>query len=199
MGVPRLSVARGFAKYLRALDGITEVPPADLLPSCRRRLAPYLYSEQQIAAMMAATAGIYFPQRGASYRTLIGLLAVTGMRIGEAIALDRHDVDLITGCVTVRAGKWSAGRELPLQDSTVRALRNYRQLRDRYWPAPKVPAFFLSMRGTRVHPGHFRETFHDLCDQAGVTAPPGARQPRIHDMRHQLRGRDAGRLASRRV
>jgi integrase/recombinase XerD len=93
----RLSVARGFARYLRALDGISEVPPTDLLPSCRRRLAPYLYSEQEIAAVMAATAGIYFPQRAATYRTLIGLLAVTGMRIGEAIALDCDDVDLTRG------------------------------------------------------------------------------------------------------
>jgi integrase/recombinase XerD len=86
--------------------------------------------------------------------------------------------------VTVRAGKWNAARELPLHDSTVRALGEYRHLRDQCWPAPKEPAFFLSMRGTRVHPGHFRETFHDLRQQAGVTAPPGSRQPRVHDLRH---------------
>jgi integrase/recombinase XerD len=176
-----LSVARGFARYLRTLDGTCEVPPADLLPGCRRRLAPYLYSEAEVAALMAATAAIYFPQRGATYRALIGLLAVTGMRIGEAIALDRDDVDLAAGLVTVRAGKFNAARELPLHDSTVRALDHYRALRDRCWPVPTVPAFFLSMRGTRLHSGHVRETFRDLRRHAGISAGPGARQPRVHE------------------
>jgi integrase/recombinase XerD len=182
----RLSVARVFARYLRAIDGISEVPPADLLPSCRRRQAPYLYSEQQIAAVMARTASIHFPQRAATYRTLIGLLAVTGLRIGEAIALDDEDVNLDVGCLTVRAGKWNAARELPMHASTVAALAEYRALRQRHWPAPKVPAFFLSMRGTRVHPGHFRETFHDLRIAAGVTGRPGSRRPRVHDIRHSF-------------
>jgi integrase/recombinase XerD len=163
-----------------------EIPPADLLPRARRRQAPYLYSEEEIAAVMAGTAGIYFPQRAATYRTLIGLLAVTGLRIGEAIALDRDDVDLAAGCLTVRAGKWNAARELPLHESTVIALAGYRDLRDRYWPRPKVSAFFLSMRGTRVHPGHFRDTFNDLCRQAGVIGRPGGRRPRIHDIRHSF-------------
>jgi integrase/recombinase XerD len=135
---------------------------------------------------MALTAGIYFPQRAATCRTLIGLLAVTGLRIGEAVALDVADVDLDDGCVTVRAGKWNAARELPLDDSTIAALADYRRRRDEWWPAPKVPTFFVSMRGTRVHSGHFRETFNDLCEQAGVTAAPGRRRPRLHDLRHSF-------------
>jgi integrase/recombinase XerD len=180
----RLSVARGFARYLRALDGISEVPPADLLPSCRRRLAPHLYSGEDIAALMAATATIHSPFRAATHRTLIGLLAVTGMRIGEAIALDRDDVDLAAGLVTVRAGKWGAARELPLHDTTLRALDEYRQLRDGRWPHPKAPAFFVSMRGTRLLSGHIREAFRDLRQHAGLTAVPGGRLPRIHDLRH---------------
>jgi integrase/recombinase XerD len=182
----RLSVARVFARHVRAIDGVSEVPPADLLPRCRRRLAPYLYSEEQIAAVMAATASIHFPQRGATYRTLIGVLAVTGVRIGEAIALDDTDVDLEAGCLTVRAGKWNAARELPLHASTITALAEYRALRERYWPVPKVPAFFLSMRGTRVHASHFGEAFHDLCLQAGVIGRPGERRPRVHDIRHSF-------------
>lgn len=182
----RLSVARVFARHLRAIDGTSEVPAADLLPSCRRREAPYLYSEEQIAAVMAVTASIHFPQRAATYRALIGLLAVTGMRIGEAIALDETDVDLDVGFLTLHGGKWNAARELPLHATTIAALNEYRAMRNRYWPSPKAPAFFLSMRGTRVHPGHFRETFHDLCTQAGVTTRPGGRQPRIHDIRHSF-------------
>jgi integrase/recombinase XerD len=86
--------------------------------------------------------------------------------------------------VTVRAGKFNAARELPLHDSTVHALDEYRALRDRCWPAPKVPAFFLSMRGPRLHSGHVRETFRDLRQRAGIRAAPGARQPRVHDLRH---------------
>lgn len=182
----RLSVARGFARYLSTFDSTAEVPPTDALPSHRRRLAPHLYTEQQIAALMAATEAIYFPQRGATYRTLIGLLAVTGMRIGEAIWLDRQDVDLEARVVRVHEGKFNAARELPLHDSTVSALDEFQRLRDRFWPAPKEPAFFLSMRGTRLLPGHVRETFRDLRKRAGVTAAPGARQPRVHDLRHSF-------------
>lgn len=182
----RLSVARGFARYLSALDPAAEVPPTDLLPSHGRRLAPYVYSDEQIAALMAATEAIHFPQRGATYRTMIGLLAVTGMRIGETIALDREDVDLKAGAVRVREGKLNAARELPLHDSTVRALEEFRILRDRFWPAPKAPAFFLSMRGTRLLPSHVRETFRELRTRAGVSAAPGVRQPRVHDLRHSF-------------
>jgi integrase len=182
----RLSVARGFARHLRARDGVSEVPPTDLLPSCRRRLAPHLYSEADIAALMAATATIHFPFRAATHRTLIGLLAVTGMRIGEAIALDRDDVDLPAGCVTVRAGKWGAARELPLHDSTVDALDEYRRLRDSRWPEPKSLAFFVSMRGTRLLSGHVREAFRELRQHAGLTAVPGGRAPRVHDVRHSF-------------
>jgi integrase/recombinase XerD len=182
----RLSVARGFARHLCALDGISEVPPEDLLPSCRRRLAPHLYSEADIAALMAATATIHSPFRAATHRTLIGLLAVTGMRIGEAIALDQGDVDVAAGCVTVRAGKWGAARELPLHDTTIRALDEYRQLHDGRWPHPKVPAFFVSMRGTRLLSGHVREAFRELRQHADLTAVPGGRPPRIHDLRHSF-------------
>jgi integrase len=182
----RLSVARGFARYLSTLDSAAEVPPTDLLPSRRRRLAPHVYTDQQIVALMTATEAIHFPQRGATYRTLIGLLAVTGMRIGEAIALDRDDVDFEAGVVRVREGKFNAARELPLHDSTVSALDEFRSLRDRCWPAPKAPAFFLSMRGTRLLPSHVRETFRDLRKRADVSAEPGARQPRVHDLRHRF-------------
>lgn len=182
----RLSIARGFARYMRALDGISEVPPTDLLPSCRRRLAPHLYSDQDITALMAATTTIYSPFRAATHRTLIGLLAVSGMRIGEAIALDQGDVDFAAGCVTVRAGKWGAARELPLHDTTLDALGAYRQLRDHRWPTTESLAFFVSMRGTRLLLGHVREAFRDLRRHAGLTAAPGDRAPRMHDVRHSF-------------
>jgi hypothetical protein len=110
----RLSTVRGFATYLRTLDPATEVPPIDLLPARRQRATPYLYSEDDIAALIAAAASLRTAFRQATYQTLIGLLAVTGMRIGEAIALDRGDVDLTAGCSwsgtasSASPGSWSS-------------------------------------------------------------------------------------------
>jgi integrase len=104
MPLRRMDVARGFARYLRTLDPTTEVPPAGLLPRQVGRVTPYLYSEADIRSLMAAAGTLRPALRAQTYRTLIGLLAVSGMRIGEALALDRGDVDLNRGLVTVRAG-----------------------------------------------------------------------------------------------
>jgi integrase/recombinase XerD len=181
----RLSIARGFARYLRALDGRAEVPPADLLPRCRRRPAPYLYSDVEIAALLAATETLRFPLTRATYRTLIGLLAVSGMRVGEAIGLDRSDVDPAAGCVTVRGGKPGASRELPQHDSTLRALEEYCRVRDQRWPCPSSPAFFLSTAGTRLFYANVYKTFRGLLAEAGLRPRVGGDGgPRIHSLRH---------------
>ena len=117
----RLSVARGFARYLQTLDPAAQVPPSDLLAYRRARPAPYLYSAAEIDALLAATDTLRPPLRAATYRTLLGLLAVTGMRVGEALALDRDDVDLRERRLTIREAK-HAGRQLPLHPSTARRL-----------------------------------------------------------------------------
>ena len=101
----RLSVARGFARHLATLDHASEVPSKDLLPGHRPRIAPYIYTDAEIVALIDAARRLTPPQRAARHVTMIGLLAVTGMRPGEALALDRHDVDLRHGVVNVRAGK----------------------------------------------------------------------------------------------
>ncbi|MCA1677473.1 MAG: tyrosine-type recombinase/integrase [Actinobacteria bacterium] len=191
----RLSIARGFARYLRTLDGRAEVPPADLLPRCRRRPRPYLYSDTEIAALMAATETLRFPLTRATYRTLLGLLAVTGVRVGEAIGLDRTDVNFSTGCVTVRGGKFGAARELPLHPSTLRALGEYSTVRDQRWPRPASPAFFLSGAGTRLFYENLYKTFRGLLEDAGIRAVAGSGTPRIHSLRHTYD--DAERLVSR--
>ena len=181
----RLSIARGFARYLRALDGRAEVPPTDLLPRCRRRPIPYLYSDAEIVALLAATETLRFPLTRATYRTLIGLLAVSGMRVGEAIGLDRSDVDLAAGCVTVRGGKPGAARELPLHDSTLQALQEYCSVRDQRGPHPASPAFFLSTTGTRLFYANVYKTFRGLLAEAGLRPRAGADGgPRIHSLRH---------------
>jgi len=179
----RLSVVRGFASYLHALDPAHEVPPADLLPTRAQRAIPYLYSQEEILALMAATASLRFPLRQATYRTLIGLLAVTGMRVGEAIGLDRGDVDLSHGVLTVRQAKFGKTRELPLHGSTAGALRAYLRLRDRICPTPATDAVFISPAGTRLLYTNVHSTFRQLRRHAGLE-PRSASRPRIHDMRH---------------
>ena len=117
---------------------------------------------------MAATDTLRGPLRRATYRTLIGLLAVSGMRVGEAIGLDRVDIDLAAGCVTVRGGKPGAGRELPLHASTLRALREYCRVREEHWPRPTSPAFFLVDHRHPVDLRHRLETFRGLLVEAGL-------------------------------
>ena len=133
----RLSVVRGFARHLATIDPASEVPSKDLLPGHRPRIAPYIYTDAEITALMAAAGKLRPPLRAARHQTLIGLLAVTGMRPGEALALDRQDVDLRHGVVHVRAGKQKKQREVPLHESTIRALREYARLRDTRFPSPQ--------------------------------------------------------------
>ena len=110
----RLTAVRGFAKYLHALDAAAEVPPANLLVAQRARTAPYIYSELEVAALLAGAATLAPPFRAVTYRTLLGLLAVTGMRVGEAIRLDCQDVNWTDGLLTVRASKFNRSREVVL-------------------------------------------------------------------------------------
>ena len=182
----RLSVVRGFATYLHSLDPIHEVPPAGLLPQRPRRASPYLYSDADIAALIAATASLRTPLRRATLATLIGLLAVSGMRVGEAIALDRGDVDLAAGRVLVRHGKFGKTRELTLHPSTVEALRRYQRLRDRSAPAIATPALFVSTAGTRLLYCNVHNAFHRLVTLAGLTPRSSSCRPRIHDLRHSF-------------
>jgi len=186
--VKRMSLARGFARYLQALDPACEVPPTGLLPRRVGRTSPYLYSEAEIASLLAATATLRSPLRALTYHTMIGLLAVSGMRIGEVLKLDRVDVDLAEGILTIHDGKFGATRELPLHPSTVSALERYARVRDQRWGHPSSPAFFLSATGTRLFHTNVYGTFQDLLLAAAITAPAGRRRPRIHDLRHYADG-----------
>ena len=179
----RLSVARGFARYLQTLDSNAEVPAADLLARQQRRASPYLYSYADVVALMAATSTLRFPLRSATYRTLIGLLAVTGMRVGEAIGLVRDDLDWSHRRLIIREGKFGASRELPLHPSTIDALEMYAQLRDQCWPQPKSP-FFISMAGTRLIHENVHWTFRRLVRHVGLQPRSASCRPRIHDLRH---------------
>jgi len=182
----RLSTVRGFATYLHALDPAHEVPAAELLPQRPQRATPYLYSDADVVALMAAASSLSTPSRRATMATLIGLLAVTGMRVGEAIALDRTDIDLTTGRLLVRHGKFDKARELWLHLTTLDALKRYQRLRDRAAPPTDTTAFFVSAAGTRLLYCNVHNTFHRLVARAGLTPRSTSCRPRIHDLRHSF-------------
>jgi integrase/recombinase XerD len=180
----RLMVVRSFARHLQALDPATEIPPEDILPHHYRRVTPYLYTSTEISALMNATDGLRPPLRALTYRTLIGLLATTGMRTGEACGLDRPDVDLDDGILTIRATKYQKYRRVPVHPSTVAVLRDYAAARDRLCRSVNTPAFLVSTRGTRLDRGNLKYTFHPLLEAANIRPLPGRRRPRLHDLRH---------------
>ena len=180
----RLSIVRCFAVHLRGIDPETEVPARDLLPGQTCRATPYLYSDADIAALIAAAGSLRTPHRVATYRTLIALLAVTGMRVGEAIGLDGGDFDRANGVLTIRNGKFGKSREVPLHPSTVTALGTYLGRDDRPHQASQSPALFVSMAGTRLLYTNVQPTFHKLVGQAGLTPRSAACRPRLHDIRH---------------
>jgi integrase/recombinase XerD len=180
----RMIAVRGFARYMAGIDPRTEIPPAGLVPFRRRWRPPFIYSDVEMVALIAeARRSIPQPLRAATFETLIGLLAATGLRVGEAIRLDRTDIDWDEGVLLVRRSKFGKSRQLPLQASTVEALRRYPRRRDELQPHPRSESFFLSLRGTRLIYETVSETFRMLRDTAGVGAD-STRRPRIHDLRH---------------
>lgn len=179
----RLGAVRGFARYLKTIDPATEVPPLGIWPSLQRRPTPYLWSPADIAALLDAARRLEPPLRGATLYSLFGLLAATGMRIGEAIGLGRDDVDLAEGVITIRDAKFSRSRLVPLHPSVTDALGAYTAERDRI--SPKTPTtFFVSSVGIALHYGNVRETFNELATGIGVRT--ATIRPRIHDLRHSF-------------
>jgi integrase len=181
----RLTVVRGFAGYLHVLDEVHEVPPIDVLPWKSHRANPFLYTDAEIAALLRAAATLRFPLRVATYQTLIGLLVVTGMRVGEAIDLDAGDFDTDRGVLLIRKGKGGATRQLPLHASTTAAVRAYLQRPDRR-SAARTAALLISPAGTRLLYCNVHATFQKLVRQAGIEARSSSCRPRIHDLRHSF-------------
>jgi integrase/recombinase XerD len=184
----RLGVVRRFAQYLSASDPHTEIPPLGLLPHSSRRQQPYIYSDAEIrdllraARLLPSTTGL----RAASYSTLIGLLAVTGLRISEAIGLDDQDVDWGEGVLTIRKTKNKKSRMVPVHPSTARALRRYQRLRDYLRPLRSTQAFLVSEQGRRLTDCTARWTFDKLSRETGLRGQTDRRGPRLHDFRHRL-------------
>ena len=180
----RLSAVRGFAAYLHGIDPSVQGPPAGLIRRGNDRATPCLYSDAEISALIAAAAGLRPRLRAATCQALISLLAVSGIRIGEAIALDRGDLDADGGVLVVRDAKFGKSRLVPLHPSTTAALTRYAALRDEHHPRPAAPALFLSTAGTRLLHSNVGLTCTRLTRQAGLTRRSAICRPRIHDVRH---------------
>jgi integrase len=188
----RLQAVRRFAVWLSASDRRTEVPPAGLLPYRCERQRPYLYSDAEIANLIRAAgrlpslAGL----KGRTFAAIFGLLAVTGMRISEVLALDQEDVDLQEGILRIRRSKFRKSRLVAVHESTRRTLADYARERDRIVPRPAGAAFFLCEGGSRVTEWSSRYNFAKVSRQVGLRpATEGYRHgrgPRLHDMRHRF-------------
>jgi len=191
----RLDDVRRFAAWLSATDPRTEVPPRGLLPDRYRRRPPYVYSDEEIERIVCHARRLpsRLMLRAQTYATLFGLLAATGLRLSEALALDRGDVDLRGGVLAVRRTKFGKSRFVPVHESTRRALRHYAQLRDRLVPRVASRAFLLSERGSRVTQCSARYNFVVVSRAIGLRPPARGHHhghgPRLHDMRHRLAAR----------
>ncbi len=182
----RLGAVRGFARYLHEVDPRVEVPAADLLPDKSGRTVPDLCTDEQIAALIQAAGTSRIAHKTATFQTLFGVLAATGMRVGEALGLDRSDFDVEAGTLTVRNAKFGKSRELPLHPTTTSALTRYLGRRDRPRPVGATEALLLSSVGTRVLIADVQTSFRALRARAGILPRSAACRPRLHDMRHSF-------------
>jgi integrase/recombinase XerD len=181
----RLDVVRLFARHLQPLDPATEVPPQDVLDRRQWRIPPYLYCPQEVTSLMSAARKLRPAFRAVTWRTLIGLLAVTGMRQGEACRLRRDDVDLNAGTITIEDSKFGKSRMVFLHPTTTAAaLRTYSRARDEAFPEARAPTFLVNSLGRPLDRHNTPKTFATLVTAAGIKAPPGRRAPRLHDLRH---------------
>ena len=180
----RLSVVRCFARHLKTLDPACQVPPTDLLPVRYQQRTPHLYSQTEIEGLVHAAGLLAAPLQAATYQALIGLLVASGLRVGEALGLDRGEVDLDAGLLRVVNGKFGKSRQVPLHPSTAAMLRKYSARRRPALPDRGDPGLL------RVHHGHAaaRRQRGPLVPPAAGPGrdlpPPGRRRPRVHDLRH---------------
>ena len=186
VGPHRMTAVRGFARYLSGIDPNTQVPPVGLMPNQQRWRPPFIFSPADIEVVLGlARESIVSPLRAATYETLIGLLAVSGLRIGEAIKLDRSDLDWAEGVLLIRESKFGKSRLVPLDPSSMLALSNYAALRHELQPRSKDVSFFVSLKRKRLLYAVVQPTFRQLINAAGIGAEAPS-PPRLHDFRHSF-------------
>ena len=182
----RLSYVRGFARYCSALDPRTEVPPLGLIPFPHRRPSPYFFTDNDIDRLLQNA--LQWPAKAGlvnhTLYCLLGLLSVSGLRIGEALGLALDDVDLEAGILSIRATKFGKSRLVPLHPTTVEVLTDYRERRERFLSGRYVPHWFVNTHGGRLEYDYVFRTFRRLT--AGLPSQPGRARPRLHDLRHRF-------------
>lgn len=185
----RLRIVRSFARYRILTDPRTEIPAADLLPRQPSTFRPYIFSEEDIKRVLAASLRRRRSAKPISRWTryaIFGLLSVTGMRVGEALNLDLEDVDLDKGVLTVRNAKFGKDRLVPVHATTCEALKMYRQQRDEFLAGKAVKPFFISPLGCRVTHSVLDLSFKRMSRKLGLRGATDAKGPRLHDLRHTM-------------
>jgi len=184
----RLAIIRGFARYRFGADPKTEIPPVGLLRFRSRRARPYVYSPHEIRRLLQAALKIESPHKlqRHTYYCLFGLLAVSGMRLGEAINFQPQDMDWSEGVLTIRGAKFGKTRLVPLHSSTLAVLRNYADLRDKIFAGRVLPTFLVTSHGTKLEKTNLSRIFRELSRQIGIRAPGVRNGPRLHDFRHRF-------------
>lgn len=182
----RLSVARQFAKHLHTLDPACEIPPKHLLAMPTRRPTPHLFTPDEIADLMTAATRLRGVLHRTTVQTVIGLMAVTGMRSGEVIRLDRDDVDHGQQLLRVLETKFGKSREVAVHPTTLTALDRYAEIRDRECAQPVCGAFFVTRNGTRLHQSCLNFVFRRLIARTGIQARGSRPRPVPHDLRHSF-------------
>lgn len=180
----RLGCARKFARYLHAIDPATEIPPTGVFPAPRHRPMPFLWSGEQIRTLLNEAGRLRPALRALTCQTLFGLLAVSGMRLGEAVGLARGDVDFDTAVITIRHAKFDRPRIVPLHPTVNTALRDYARQRDQLCPQPRSDAFFVSSRGNTLQRTTVDATLRQLTTAMGIRT--ATVHPRAHDLRHSF-------------
>lgn len=173
----RLGAARGFARYLKAVDPATEIPPAGIWPTKAPRRQPVIFADGDIARLVQAARTLNPPLRAATFEAMLGLIAATGLRLGETIALDQPDADLETGLFTIRSTKSGRDRLVPLHPTVTSALAGYARRRDQLRPEAVTTRFFVSAAGTPVLERLADLAFAQLTEHLGLRTAD--RQPRM--------------------
>jgi integrase/recombinase XerD len=180
----RLGFIRSFAKHVSSMDARTEIPPTGTMRRPEIALRPYIYTQKEIGRLMAAARNLFSPRklRCETYYHLVGLLAITGMRSGEAVRLAESDVNLAEGLITIRESKFGKSRVVPLHPTTVKALAAYKARRDTFLKKAEASTFFVNERRRPIGSPH--KSFRDICRGAGLEKMRNEIRPRMHDLRH---------------
>jgi integrase/recombinase XerD len=183
----RLGVIRQFASYLHTFDARTEIPSKELLPFSYHRRPPYIFTDSDITNLLETfqSSMAQGAMEAHAYFVLFGLIAVTGMRTGEALALKNNSVDLSRGIITINESKYKKSRKIPIHSSVLKILRKYSRCKDKHLRKKASDYFFVNIRGTKLNKTDTYHAFRKAYTLSGIGKDAKYR-PRIVDLRHRF-------------